>query len=102
MHSANDVGKFAPSAQFNSDTAVAREVAGAGQHQIPQPGEASHGVQPSTAGHDQPRHFCQAASDQGGNGIVAQAEAIADSRGDGDNIFQRSAEFDADDIVVGI
>ena len=33
---------------------------------------------------------------------MTEAEAVADSGGDGDDVLQRAAEFDADDVAVGV
>ena len=34
--------------------------------------------------------------------VVAEPEAVADAGGDGDDVLERAAEFDSDDVVVGV
>ena len=43
VHAGNDVREFAAASQFDPDAAVAREAAGAGEHQIAQTSESGHG-----------------------------------------------------------
>ena len=95
-------GSFLSAAEFDADAAIARQASGAGEHEVAEAGESGHGFGAASAGDDQAGHFGKAAGDEGGDGVVAEAEAVADSGGDGDDVFQRSAEFDADDIAVGV
>ena len=102
VHAGDDVRQFAAAAQFDAYAAIARESAGAGEHQVAQAGESGHGFLAAAAGHGQPRDLSQAAGDESGNGIVAESQSVAHSGRDGDNVFQRSAEFNSDHIVVGV
>ena len=80
------------------DGAVAGERAGAGEHQVADAGEAGEGFAAAAAGHGEASDFRDAAGDEGGGGVVAEADSGGDPGGDGDYIFERSAEFDADDV----
>ncbi len=95
-------GNLSSAAQFDAHATIAGESAGAGQHQIAQARKASHSFGFAATGHHQPSHLRQTARDQGRNGIVSQAQARTDAGGDGDDVFQRSAEFDADGVVIGV
>ena len=75
---------------------------GAGEHQIAQAGESCEGFSPAATGDGKPGNFGDAAGDQRGHAVMAQFQAIGCSGGDGDHILQRSAQFDADDVFVGI
>ena len=52
--------------------------------------------------HRQPRHLGQAAGDERGQRVVAEAEAVDDAGGDGDHVLQRAAELDADHVLARI
>src|SRR5579863_7199713 len=82
--------------------AIARQAAGTGEHEIAEAGESSHGFGLASAGHREARHFCQPARDESGYGVVAEAKPGADSGGNGDYIFQRTAEFHTDNVSVGV
>ena len=56
----------------------------------------------AAAGHGQPGDLGQAASDERSDGIVSESQPVTHAGGDGDDIFQRPAQFDSDHIVVGI
>ena len=84
------------------DGAVAAERAGAGEHQVADAGEAGEGFAAATAGDGEAGDFGNAAGDEGGGGVVAEADSGSDSGGDGDDVFERAAEFDADDIGGGV
>ena len=95
-------GSLRPAAQFDAYAAIARESAGAGEHQVAQAGEPGHGFLAAAAGHSQARDLSQAAGDESGNGIVAESQPVAHAGRDGDYVFQRAAEFHSDHIVVGV
>ena len=102
VHAGDDFGKFFAAAEFDADAAIARQAAGAGEDEVAESGESGHGFGAASAGDDEAGHFGEAAGDEGGDGVVAEAEAVADSGGDGDDVLQGSAEFDADDVAVGV
>ena len=86
--------------ELDSDVAIAGESAGAGENQVAKPGQTGHSFLTAAASDHQASHFRQAARDQGGDRVVAKSQAMANSGGDGDGIFQRSAKFDADDVFI--
>jgi len=47
-------------------------------------------------------HICNSSGDEGGGGVVAEADSGGDSGGDGDHVLEGSAEFDADDVGGGV
>ncbi len=102
VHAGDDFGELLAAAEFDADAAIARQAAGAGEDEVAESGESGHGFGAASAGDDEARHFGQAARDEGGDGVVAEAEAVADSGGDGDGVLQRAAEFHADHVVVGV
>ncbi len=44
----------------------------------------------------------EAARDQRRAGVVAEAETVADARRDGDDVLERAAQLDADDVLGGV
>ena len=88
--------------QFHADAAIAAECSGRGEDQVAQAGQAGQRVATAAQGDRQARHFGQAARDQRGDGVGAEAQPGAHAGGDGDHVFHRAAEFDADDVVVGV
>ena len=50
----------------------------------------------------EPGELGKPAGDHRGARVVAGAEAVGHSRGDGDHVLQRAAEFAADHVVVGV
>ena len=90
--------QFAAVAELFPDGPVAAERAGAGEHQIAHAGEAGEGFAARAAGHGEARDLGNAAGDEGGGGVLTEAHAGSDPGGDGDDVFERAAELDADDI----
>ena len=75
-----------------------RERAGAGEDQIADAGEAGERFAAAAAGYGEAGDLGDAAGDEGGGGVVAEADAGGDAGGDGDDVFEGSAELDADDV----
>ncbi len=48
------------------------------------------------------RDLGQAARDQRRFGVLAVAEAVRHAAGDGDDVLQRAADLDADQVVAGV
>lgn len=46
--------------------------------------------------------FGEPACDERGLCVVAESESVACAGGDGDDVFERAAEFDADDVGAGV
>ena len=87
------VSQFAPLPELHADAAVARQSAGAGQHQVAEPGKSRHGLALSAASHRQARDFRQPARDECRHGIVAQSESVAHPGGNGNHVLQRAAQL---------
>ena len=102
VHGSDDLREFFAAAEFDANTAVAGETARAGEDEVAKTGESGHGFGAASAGDDEAGHFGEAPGNEGRCGIVSEAQAVADAGGDGNDIFQRAAEFDADDIVIGV
>src|SRR5580704_1454986 len=102
VHARNDVRQFTTTAEFNTNTAIAGQSSRAGQHQISQAGQSSHGFWLPAAGYHQARHLRQAAGDERRNRVMAQSQPVANSGSDRDGILQRASQFHADHVVVGI
>ena len=85
--------------QPDADLSIARQLAGGGQHQIAQPGQAHECLGARTERHAEPCHFCHAARDQGSARVQSQAHAVAQAGGDGQHVFHRPADFDPDQIA---
>ena len=91
-------GSLRPWPSCFPDGPVAAERTGAGEHQIAHAGEAGEGFAARAAGHGEARDLGNAAGDEGGGGVVTEAHAGGDPGGDGDDVFERAAELDPDDI----
>ncbi len=88
--------------QLHTHRAVARQIAGRGQDQVTEPGEAGKRFGTAAQRHAQTRHFRQATGDQRRPRVQAKAEPIGDPRCDGQHILHRATHFHADDVVAGI
>ncbi len=102
VHSRDNFVEFAAFAEFHAHTAVAREAAGAGQDQVSQARESGHGLGLCPAGDRQSSYLRQPAGNERGGSILAKAEPFHHSGGDGDDVFERSAQFDPDDVIVPV
>jgi hypothetical protein len=91
-----------PCGQRQADAAVARQVAGAGQDQVAHAGQAHEGFGLAAQRRAQAGDFGQAARDQGGARIQAQAQAVGGAGGDGQDVLHGAADFHADQVVAGI
>src|SRR5262249_5086107 len=80
------------------EAAVARERAGAGEHEVAHAGEASERFQSSSQRDAKLRHLMQPARDQRGVGVESEAEAFEHAGSDGDDVLQRAGDLDADDV----
>ena len=85
-----------------AEAAVAAECGKASHGEVAEAAEAGEGFGLSAAGDAEAAHFGDAAGDESGFGIVAEAESIRDAGGDGHDIFEGTAEFDAEDVVAGV
>jgi hypothetical protein len=84
------------------DAAVAAVAAGAGDDQVAHAAEAGEGCRLAVERGSETTDFDEAAGDQGGPGVVAEAESVADADGDGDDILERATDLNAGDVVAGV
>jgi hypothetical protein len=99
---AGDVGQRLAFGQQQADATIARQVAGAGQHQVAHAGQAHEGFAPGAERFAEAGNLDQAARDQRGAGVVAETEAVADAGGDGQHVLHRTADLGADQVFIGI
>ena len=89
-------------AQCLTDSPIAAERAGAGEHQVAYAGEAGESFAAASAGYGQTGDLSNASGDESGGGVVAEADSGGDSGSDGDDVLECTAEFDADDVGAGV
>ena len=97
-----DFRELAALSEGFTDGAVTAEGAGAGENEVADAGEAGESVTLAAAGYGEAGDFRDAAGDKGGGGVVAEADPGGDTSGDGDDVFERPPEFDADDVGGGV
>ena len=69
------------------ESEVARTRRRAGQHQVAEARKAGQRLAARAAGEAEAGHLSEAARDQGGAGVLAQAFAFDDAAGDGETFF---------------
>ena len=87
-----------PSGQLQPDATVTRQITGTSQDQIAHAGESHEGLAAPAKGLAQAPHLGQTARHECCAGIHTQAQPIANARGYGQNILDRTANFNADQI----
>ena len=99
---AEDLRQRLAARERQADLAVARQIAGAGQHEIAEPGQP--GERQRVAAHPlrEPAHLGEAARDQRGARVVAEAEPVAAADRDRDDVLQRAAHADAGDVAARV
>ncbi len=93
--------RFAPAETF-TDLAVAAVAAETGHHQVADAAQPLEGFPPPAHPHAEAHEFGEAAGHERGLGVVAEAKAVADPGGNGEDVFQRAAEFDPGDVVARV
>ena len=83
----------APSERLRDKRAVA------GQHQIAEPAQARQRLELRAHRLAEPRHLGEAARDQRGGRVVAEAAALDDAGGDGEHVLHRAAQRHAQHVV---
>ena len=97
-----DVLERLAASESEAEVAITGQVSVTGEDEIAESAQSRHGEGFAAKGHAQARHFGESAGHDGGHGIVADIETGAGSGGDGNDIFEASAEFHTEDIVRGI
>ena len=90
---------FSPRPMANPREIIARLRRGTGQGQVSQSGKAHDCFRPRALRCCEAHQFGEAARQQGGMGAGAESTAHSDAAGDGQHIFRRAANFDADQIA---
>ncbi|KAG1255009.1 hypothetical protein G6F68_010584 [Rhizopus microsporus] len=89
-------------AQGQAQAAVARQVAGAGQHQIAEACQAHQRFRLGADRRGQAQHFVEAPGDQAGTGVEAQLHAIGHAGSYGQHVLHRAAQLGTDHVVAGV
>ena len=97
-----NVGERRPARQLDADVTIAAEGARARQHEIAEAAQPGERLAPAAGRARQPRDLRQAARDERRQRVVAQAEPFDDAGGDRDDVLQRAADLDADDVVAAV
>ena len=89
-------------AEREADAVVARVLGETGDDEVADAGEAGEGFLATAERHAEAGHFRKRAGDERGHGVVAEAEAVGHAGGDGIDVLDGAAEFDAGDVVAGV
>ena len=101
-HARQDVLQIPTPAELQPHGSVARQVTGAGQHQVPHAGEAQEGEGIGALCHAQPADLAQAPGHQGGPGVLPLFEAVTHADRDRDDVLERPAQLGPDDVRAGV
>ena len=88
--------------QRQTDLAIARQITRGGEHQVAQSTQSHEGVRAGAQGQAQSRHLGQTARNQGGPGIKTQIQAVTQTGGNRQHIFNCAPHFHTDQVVIGI
>ena len=91
-----------PRGQQGAEALVAAEAAGGGGQQITQARQAVEGGRLAAEGFEHHADLGQAATEQGGAGIGAKAQSIADAGRHRHHVFEGAGGFGADRVSVGV
>src|SRR5258706_4450107 len=89
--------RFAASDSF-AESPVAAVPRKTGDHQVAKAAESGKRFELRTTRDAQPANFNYRTSDQRSLGIIAEAQSVADSSGDGDYIFERPPQLKAEQV----
>ena len=88
--------------QQQAHFAVAAQIACGRQNQIPQARQAHEGLGLGTQRYTQAGHFGQTPGNEGCAGVQPQVQAIAQTRGDGQHVFDGPTHLNTHDVFIGI
>ena len=97
-----DVVQGAPLAERHPDRPVAAARAGAGGHQVPHPGQTGEGHPVPAQPDAEPAHLRQAPGDEGGPGVVAEAQAVGDPGRHRQHVLQCPGQLAAPHVHAGV
>ena len=85
-----------------AEAMVARQVRAAGRDEVAHPGEPGERERVGAGRDAEPRHLGEAAGQQPGLAVVAEAEPVGGTGRDGDDVLERAAQLDAEDVLVDV
>ena len=91
-----------PSRQLLAEPVVARQTRAAGRDQVAHARETGEGQRVGAGGDPEPGHLGQAAGQQAGLAVVAEAESVGRAGGDRHDVLERPAQLDAEDVLVDV
>ena len=91
-----------PRASSSPDAPIARQIAGAREHEIAQSRETHQRVAPAAERVGQPSRLSEPARDERSARVVAEAQPVARPGGNGQHVLYRAADLDAGDVVAFI
>ena len=99
---AQDRGQGLRFGQREADAAVTRQIPGTGQHQIAQARETHQRFALAAERRGQPPRFREPARDNRGARVVAEAEAVAGTGGDREDVLYRASDLDAREVIADV
>ena len=101
-HGGLDRGEGFAASELFAYVAVSAVGAEAGDHEVADAAEAVEGFPFAAEGDAEAHHFGEASGDEAGFGVIAHVEAIGDACGDGEDIFEGTAELNPRDVATGV
>ena len=98
LHAGHDFGNRPAVRQLDADVPVAAERAGARQHEIAEPAQSGERLAAPADGARQARDLGEAARNQRGERVLSETEPLDHAGGNRDDVLQRAADLDADDV----
>src|SRR5262245_50136982 len=102
VHIAKDLGKLAPFPQLHADVAIAAQIARTSDDEITKAAQARQRVATGALRAGETCNLREAARDERRHRVVAEADPFDNPGGNGNDVLQRSADFDAGYVVAGI
>ena len=88
--------------QLDAEPVVARQRRAAGRDDVADPGQTGERQRVRPGGDPEPGHLGQAAGHQAGLAVVAEAELLGGAGGDREDVLERAAQLDADEVAVDV
>src|SRR5690606_37750015 len=99
LRARQDGGKLTAAPELEPHMAVAAQLARAREYEIAEAAEAGERLAPPAHGTREPRDLGKAPRDQRRERVVAELCGFHDAGGNRDDVLQRRADFDTDDVV---
>ena len=84
------------------EPAVAGKIAGAGEHEVAEAGEAHQRFRARAECGAEAQHFGEAARDETGTRVEAHLHAVGDAGRDREHVLHRAAELGTENVVAGV